>query len=205
MTCGSCSLAAIRDSRLNRSWKPASADISARNSLIATVRSLAVSQARYTSPIPPTPSNDCRSYGPNIVPTREPPPAIRGFSQPGQFRVATIAARRAATSPPASTAARSTAPTRATGPPPAPPNPVPEQVIHVPCRSDPPTTGPRRCTAGSGRRTPPAPTLPPPAPPAPARNRRTAARTSPVPAADTPGRTAGIPEPAAPDPRRDPP
>src|SRR5689334_21040312 len=47
--------------------------MSGRNSFSATVRSLTVSYARYTSPIPPTPMSDRNSYGPNLVSIREPP------------------------------------------------------------------------------------------------------------------------------------
>ena len=58
MTCGSCSRAAIRDSRRKRSWKDGSAASSVRNTLTATIRPLIVSCARYTSPIPPTPISE---------------------------------------------------------------------------------------------------------------------------------------------------
>src|SRR5580704_4817457 len=36
--------------------------------LMATMRSRRVSQARYTSPMPPAPSGDWISYGPSLVP-----------------------------------------------------------------------------------------------------------------------------------------
>src|ERR1700757_4205162 len=58
--------------------------------LTATLRSNLVSRARYTSPIPPDPSNDWISYGPSFV------PGLRAIGQTDYtWTVIPLVARRA--------------------------------------------------------------------------------------------------------------
>src|SRR5262245_32941749 len=66
--CGWVSLDMARDSRSNRCFESELLERCEERILMATVRSSRVSRARYTSPIPPSPSGATISYGPSRVP-----------------------------------------------------------------------------------------------------------------------------------------
>src|SRR5207248_10395770 len=55
-------------SRSKRAFRSGLAERCCGRTLMATSRPSRVSRARYTSPMPPAPSGDAISYGPNFVP-----------------------------------------------------------------------------------------------------------------------------------------